>query len=181
MSHEGECNLVPYPTDYHEPAQVLLGYFTGHKPETAEVAHAAYQLQGVALGALLPHGGDQPIPPGNGDQGEGDEEFERPDGFKGTPPRRAAPDPQSDPRPSPAHPVKGSPAGLRGTQPPQTVTREQCCHVLEQVTGARAGQGPTAGAGPDGGRQPVGGWLSGEFAKKLLAVALKVLFELQNS
>lgn len=47
-------SLLPYPTDISEPASILLKKLSGEEVGHNCCIHAAYQIQGVALGQLFP-------------------------------------------------------------------------------------------------------------------------------
>lgn len=46
-------SLVPYPTDLSTPCQILLSRFTANPATAKEMAHAAYQIEGVGLGSAF--------------------------------------------------------------------------------------------------------------------------------
>jgi hypothetical protein len=50
--------LNPYPTDIAEPSNVLLQYFRSKDVPINTLVHAAYQVQGVVMGEMLP---DNPV------------------------------------------------------------------------------------------------------------------------
>lgn len=53
--------LTPYPTNVSEPALLLLSKLKGGEVETPVLAHAAYQVQGVAMSYLIPDGSGKPV------------------------------------------------------------------------------------------------------------------------
>lgn len=59
-------SLTPYPTDVSEPALLLLTKLKGGMVPTSVLAHAAYQVQGVAMSYLIPDGSDHPVMSGCG-------------------------------------------------------------------------------------------------------------------
>ena len=50
--------LVPYPENFLTPSRILLSRLNGTEVPLSQVLHCAWQLEGVALGMLLP---DAPI------------------------------------------------------------------------------------------------------------------------